>query len=469
MDAKRISRDVLCVLVCVTWLCLPSGVAAQQEGKVAAKTTKATGVRWQPRVEYARLVLTVSGPDGKVLRQEFERGRVPVFNIVDENGLRRADGHYIYELRVIPVMPEGVSAAIRESRERGDEGATEEALHKSCRPPTQPLVQSGSFLISNGAVVSSGVESAQSPNALADFIINDDLIVLGSTCIGFDCVNGESFGADTLRLKENNLRIHFADTSTGSFPSNDWRITVNDDTSGGANRFSIDDVTGSKTPFTIRAGAPSNSLFLDSTGRMGLRTATPVLDIHMNTGDTPAIRFEQNASLAFPAQTWDIGANEANFFVRDITGGSRLPLRIRPGAPTSSIDIAANGNVGIGVVGASFKLDVSGTIRSSSGGFMFPDGTTQTTAAGGGSSVSAANVSSGSFGQNTGGGNYTFPNRLGVGSTTTPATRLQVDAGDVYITDNTKGIIMKSPNGTCRRVTLTDAGTLQVSAVIVCP
>ena len=53
------------------------------------------------------------------------------------------------------------------------------------------------------------------------------------------------------------------------------------------------------------------------------------------------------------AQTWDIGGNEANFFVRDLTGGSRLPLRIRPGAPTSSLDIAASGDIGIGTASPS--------------------------------------------------------------------------------------------------------------------
>ncbi|MFL6285814.1 MAG: hypothetical protein ACJ74Q_21960 [Pyrinomonadaceae bacterium] len=39
------------------------------------------------------------------------------------------------------------------------------------------------------------------------------------------------------------------------------------------------------------------------------------------------------------------------------------------------------GRVGIGTPTPGFKLDVSGQIRSSSGGFVFPDGTTQTTAA----------------------------------------------------------------------------------------
>lgn len=32
-------------------------------------------------------------------------------------------------------------------------------------------------------------------------------IVDGSACIGFDYVNGESFSFDTMRVKENNLRI----------------------------------------------------------------------------------------------------------------------------------------------------------------------------------------------------------------------------------------------------------------------
>jgi hypothetical protein len=46
-------------------------------------------------------------------------------------------------------------------------------------------------------------------------------------------------------------------TSAG-FPANDWQLTANDSASGGANKFSIVDITGSKVPFTITAGAPTN-------------------------------------------------------------------------------------------------------------------------------------------------------------------------------------------------------------------
>ena len=100
-------------------------------------------------------------------------------------------------------------------------------------------------------------------------------------------------------------------------------------------------------------------------GRLGLKTSTPVLDVHANNTNTPAIRLEQNSGGGFIAQTWDIAGNEANFFVRDVTSGSRLPFRIRPGAPTSSLDIDSTGNVGIGTNSPGFKLDVVGSSRIS--------------------------------------------------------------------------------------------------------
>ena len=86
-----------------------------------------------------------------------------------------------------------------------------------------------------------------------------------------------------------------------------------------------------------------------------------MLDLSLRTSDTPAIRLEQTSVGGFTAQTWDIGANEANFFVRDLTGGSRLPFRIRPGALTSSLDIASNSNVGFGTSSPAFPLDAKRT------------------------------------------------------------------------------------------------------------
>src|SRR5947209_11077233 len=196
----------------------------------------------------------------------------------------------------------------------------------------------------------------------AGIAVAQDLNVNGSLCVGLDCPPSGGFGFDTIVLRENNLRIFFDDTSVSAgFPANKWRITINDSASGGANFFSIDDATAGRSVFKVTAGAPANSLFVASSGNVGLGTAAPGLDLTISTTDTPAIRLEQTSGGGFTAQTWDIGANEANFFVRDVTGGSRLPLRIRPGAPTSSVDIAATGNVGIGTASPSARLNVVST------------------------------------------------------------------------------------------------------------
>src|SRR5882757_6588638 len=95
-------------------------------------------------------------------------------------------------------------------------------------------------------------------SAWADNVIPDDLIVQGSACIGLDCVNNESFGFDTLRLKENNTRIVFFDTSSlAGFPNNHWQLTANDSANGGLNKFSIENTTAVTVPFTIVGAAPT--------------------------------------------------------------------------------------------------------------------------------------------------------------------------------------------------------------------
>lgn len=192
-----------------------------------------------------------------------------------------------------------------------------------------------------------------------DQVIPDDLIVQGSICIGLDCVNNESFGFSTIKLKENNTRIRFEDTSVGTFPNVVWDIVANDSQSGGANYLAFADITNAKTPFLVSANSPNNSVYISSTGRVGFRTAAPILDLHVSTGNTPGLRLEQSGSSGFAAQTWDIAGNEANFFIRDVTSGSRLPFRIRPGAPTSSLDISASGNVGLGLGAPTQRLDIA--------------------------------------------------------------------------------------------------------------
>jgi hypothetical protein len=384
------SMNLKVVMVAVVLVAIALAPAAARE--IATMQAVGGSIQWAPKVEYDRLVLTVSG-GGVVIREEFERGVAPSFRLTDREGNALPDGSYTWDLLVVP-RAESLNRDAYGNAERSEDGSYE----RMARYPKGES-QAGYFLIQNGAVVDNSVEEPR-PSAPAsgpegagpgldgspvqtgdgdpiqdaggDFVINQDLIVDGSACIGFDCVNGESFGFDTIRIKENNLRIRAMDTSnSASFPTNDWQLTFNDSSNGGANKFSIDDIDGSKTPFTIEANAPSHSLYVDDGGRIGNGTSTPVTDIHVRSGNTPTLRLEQDGSSGFTPQTWDVAGNEANFFIRDATNGSQLPFKIRPGADSNSLFIDADNEVGLGTTSPLEKFHVEDgqlRIRDDSGG-----------------------------------------------------------------------------------------------------
>lgn len=377
-NSKRF-RLISCTVLLV--LCLPFVLFGQSEDKnqFANISSSGSGVRFDVKAPHSAATLTVIAPDGQVFTKEFKVGEAPEFKSKDA----LIDGQYTYELRLTPVFKAGVTEELAAARAKGNSDEVRRDLQKRGLIPSQSLVQSGGFTVQGGSVIVAGVQEnqrsakvnllgpARFPGAtsgratlavrrhhaafLFDQVIPDDLIVQGSICAGLDCVDGEVFGFDTVRLKENNTRLQFDDTSVSAgFATNNWQIRANAQGSGGGSFLAFVDqgATGNSETgtivFEVDAGALANSIRVGSNSKVGFKTATPVLDLHINTSDTPAMRLEQNNSGGFTAQTWDIGANEANFFVRDVTGGSLLPLRIRPGAPTSSVDIAATGNVGIG-------------------------------------------------------------------------------------------------------------------------
>jgi hypothetical protein len=404
------------------------GQSNQNKKDFASINGQGSSIRFDVSAPHSAVTLTVLAPDGQAFTKEFKAGNSPEFGLITAKGERLPDGEYTYELRVIPDISDSIKETLVAARSKGNAAEVERDLRKrGSLPPEQ--VQSGSFLVIGGSIIGPGATEGQGRGRAAiqqparpvvssagtvieqparpvvssdrtnykvqrhhprflmfDFVIADDLIVQGSACVGIDCINNEDFGFDTIRVKENNTRIQFDDTSvTAGFPTNNWQIRANDSSSGGASFLGFVDqgATGfSETGtlvFAVNAGSPANSVRVASTGRVGFRTATPVLDLHINTSNTPGIRLEQNSSGGFSAQTWDIAGNEANFFIRDVTSGSRLPFRIRPGAPTSSLDIAANGNVGFGTASPSTHLVLNsvGQAFTTLGQFLITDSADQ--------------------------------------------------------------------------------------------
>jgi hypothetical protein len=342
--------------VCFLGLISPaafSAATAVNEKPVADVMMGATGITFVPNVNYSQMMLTVSRPDGSVYTQTYTSGTTPYLDLSSIYGDTVNDGVYTYELQFSPIS----KLNTRRSMERAGLEKLEERAVKS-------ITQSGHFRVLGGGIVTD--KTPEGLSSTMDVLHYDDVIVTGSLCVGFDCADGESFGFDTIILKEHNLRILFNDTSyTASYPTNSWRITINDSTNGGASYFSVDDVDDGVSIFKIEAGAPSNSLYVEDYGRVGLGTSTPVVELHIKDSDTPTVRLEQDSSGGWTAQTFDVAGNESNFFIRDATNGSKLPFRIQPSTPSSTLCLKSDGNVGIGTWSPGFPLEVETTNENS--------------------------------------------------------------------------------------------------------
>ncbi|MCB1056069.1 MAG: tail fiber domain-containing protein [Acidobacteria bacterium] len=340
-------RNALSVLLVSSLLLIPSLAGAAD---LATVDVTADLVTFQPQIPYSQVRVTVTGPAGFAVVKSFAAGEVPSVQ------LSGADGHYKYELRFAPELNSETQATLARGRA---EGSGSDAGLGGDAATDKRTVQRGWFSLAGGSVVPKRQEPP--PKVV---LTNANGVIRNALCVGVDCPDSPAFGDSSVLMMENNNRIKFGDTSAAPFPNNDWEIEANSNVSGGANYLGFNDCgtadndgdCATDLVFAIEAGARQSALYVESDGDVGIGTSNPVTDLHIVTGNTPTMRLDQDGSSGFAPQVWDLAGNETSFFIRDVTGGSRLPFRIQPVAPSNSLFILNDGDVVLG--GTSADADV---------------------------------------------------------------------------------------------------------------
>ncbi len=132
---------------------------------------------------------------------------------------------------------------------------------------------------------------------------------------------------------------------------------------------------GGASPLFLNADSGAIILGKSDSSAVGLGTSTPTERLHLNTvsGSDMKILFSEEDKRAVSL-----------FYEGSAGTGTDNRLHIRSelgGAENNLMTWKLDGKVGIGTEAPGQKLSVNGTVESLSGGFKFPDGTVQTTAA----------------------------------------------------------------------------------------
>ena len=134
--------------------------------------------------------------------------------------------------------------------------------------------------------------------------------------------------------------------------------------------------------------------YASSTGNFGIGTTAPGSMLHIyNSIPKIIVQDNDNAMTETNATAyvtfWDKNGAQMGY-VGDggdgqnitLNGETDYSLTFSAGGVNRMFIASSTGNVGIGTTGPNSKLEVAGTIHSTTGGIKFPDGTTQTTSAG---------------------------------------------------------------------------------------
>ena len=221
--------------------------------------------------------------------------------------------------------------------------------------------------------------------------------------------------------------------------------------------------------------ADSEKMRIDSSGNVGIGTTSPssfnsrgrnlVVNSDGDTGITISANSTSSSTLLFADAFGGTGGTATYRGVVEYDHANDSMAFSTAAAYRMRID--STGNVGIGTTSPATKLHIADvstpTIRiedttNNRNLQLFHDNNNSFIRTSTGSQLTFQ----------TNGGNTRMlidtSGNVGIG-TSSPASKLEVDGGDVEVSDSLNGLILKSPDGTRYRVTVANGGTLTVSAV----
>jgi hypothetical protein len=153
------------------------------------------------------------------------------------------------------------------------------------------------------------------------------------------------------------------------------------------------------------AGQAGDSAVTELNGNIGIGTNTPgtlntftfpSIGLHIKgTGQSKYIAVDDSTNVGLLLNDSSQTANNRIWGVFNQESRFSISTFVDAGFPTERMSVLRNGNVGIGTIAPSQKLDVAGNLKLTGAGsaLIFPDGTSMTTAAaGGGGTPSGTNI-----------------------------------------------------------------------------
>jgi len=177
------------------------------------------------------------------------------------------------------------------------------------------------------------------------------LIETGTGHVGI----GTSAPDNDLTIASTSPTIRFVDVSGSA----DWELNGNPQST----IFDIADVTGGTSPFVIEAGAPNSTLWLESSGEVGIGTNNPQDKLHIRaTNGTAGILLEETSAIATNTMLEMQHNGNPGFQMENTSSGAIWQFRL--GGSGGSEQFTVN-KVGTGSPEASFIQNGNLVIRGS--------------------------------------------------------------------------------------------------------